>query len=202
MRQEATMASDVIRTAYRRTWWALVVRGLLGITIGIYILWRPLDSIASFALVIALWALFSGIVQIVHAIELRSVFSHWWVLLLSGLVGAAFGVAALKYYPGLSLAFAIVWATWWLFLTGALAIYAAMVERQLGLSWGWTLALGILTVVAGVFALMAPPATLAAIMGLIAGFALVSGVVLLLGAFKLSSAKAEITGALHNPRMT
>jgi uncharacterized membrane protein HdeD (DUF308 family) len=192
--------SDVIRAAYRRTWWALVLRGVLAIAIAAFILLRPLDSIASFALVIAFWALFTGIVQIMHAIELRSVFGKWWVLLLSGLVGTGFGVAALFYYPGLSLAFAVVWVTWWLFLTGALAIYAAMVERSLGLSWGWTLAWGVLAIGAGVFGIMAPPATLGAIMGLIAGFAIVSGMVLLMGAFRLSAAKAELTDALRGAK--
>src|SRR5712691_9319953 len=122
--------SAVIRDAYRRAWWALVLRGILGVAIGAYILWRPLDSIAAFALLIAWWALFTGVVQVVHSIALRAVFSRWWVLLLSGLVGAGFGIAALFYYPGLSLAFAVVWVTWWLFLTGALAIFAAVMERN------------------------------------------------------------------------
>lgn len=45
--------------------------------------------------------------------------------------------------------------------------------------------------------MLAPPATLAAIMGLIAGFAIVSGVVLLVGAFKLSSAKREISATIR-----
>ena len=186
------MASDVIRSAYRRTWWALVLRGILAIAVALLIFWRPLESIASLALVIAIWALFTGVVQIVHAFELRSVYTRWWVLLLSGLVSAAFGVAALKYYPGLSLAFAVIWATWWLFLTGGLAVWAALVERALGLSWGWTLTFGVVSILAGVVALMNPPATLAAIIGLIAGFALVSGLVLLMGAFTLSRVKAGI----------
>lgn len=196
------MASDMIRAAYRRTWWALMVRGILALAIAVLIFLRPMDSIASFALVIALWAIFSGIVQIAHAFDLRALYDKWWVLLLSGLVSAAFGIAALYYYPGLSLTFAVVWATWWLFLTGGLAIYAAIVERGLGLSWGWTLAFGILSVAAGVFAIMAPPVTLAAIMGLIAGFALVSGVVHLMAAFKLSSTKADVTDALRGARAT
>jgi uncharacterized membrane protein HdeD (DUF308 family) len=195
------MATDLIQSAYRRAWWALVVRGVLALALGVFILWRPMESIASFALVIAIWALFSGIVQIVHAFDLRDLFQHWWVLLLSGLVSAAFGVAALYYYPGLSLAFAVVWVTWWLFLTGALAIYAAIVERRLGVSWGWTLTLGIVSIIAGVFALMHPPVTLAAIMGLIAGFAIVSGVVLLIGAFRLTSAKHEVANAMRSARV-
>ena len=192
------MVSDLIQSTYRRAWWSLLIRGLLALALGVLILWRPMESIASFALVIALWALFSGIVQIVHAFDLRNVYQQWWVMLLSGLIGVAFGFAALNYYPGLSLAFAVVWATWWLFLTGVLAIYAAMIERRVGMSWGWTLAFGVLSIVAGVFALMAPPLTLAALMGLIAGFAIVSGVVLLVGALKLISVKHEFTNAARS----
>jgi uncharacterized membrane protein HdeD (DUF308 family) len=191
------MASDLIQSAYRRTWWALVLRGLLGLAIGVFILWRPAESIASFALVIALWALFSGIVQIVHAFDLRPLYHQWWVMLLSGMVSAAFGGAALYYYPGLSLSFVVVWTTLWLFLTGGLAIYLAVQERRLNLSWGWTLAFGIVAIVTGVLALMNPPTTVAAIMGLIAGFAIVSGVLLLVGAYRLTAAKNEIADTVR-----
>src|SRR4051794_3476052 len=160
-----------------------------------------MDSIASFALVIAIWALFSGIVQIVHAFDLRGLFQQWWVLLLGGLVSAAFGVAALYYYPTLSLAFAVVWVAWWLILSGVLATYAAVLERRVNLSsWGWTLTFGLLAGVTGVLAIMNPPTTVAAIMGLIAGFAIVSGVALLIGAFRLNSAKREITDAVRSAR--
>ena len=194
------MASDLIQSAYRTAWWALVLRGLLALSLGIFILVRPMESIASFALLIAVWALFTGIVQMVHAFQLRSLVPHWWVLLLSGLVSALFGIAALYYYPVLSLAFAVVWAAWWLFLTGGLGIYGALMERRMGVSWGWTLSFGILSVVAGAFALMSPPVTLAAIIGLIAGFAIVSGLVLLVGAFRLSSARGEVMDAVRSAR--
>jgi uncharacterized membrane protein HdeD (DUF308 family) len=194
------MASDLIQSAYRRTWWALVLRGLIGIALGAIILWRPVESIASFALVIAIWAFFSGVVQIVHAIDLRAVFSQWWVMLLGGLVSVAFGVAAVYYYPALSLAFAVVWAAWWLLVTGGVAIYIAMQERSLGIPWGWTFIFGLLGIVTSALAFMNPPATLGAIMGLIAGFAIVSGVVLLVGAYKLSTAKERIVAAVGAAR--
>jgi uncharacterized membrane protein HdeD (DUF308 family) len=197
-RQEATMASNPIQSAYRRTWWSIVLRGIFGVALGAIVLSRPIESIASFALVIAIWALFTGVVQIVHAFDLRAVYDKWWVMLLGGLVSATFGVAALYYYPVLSLAFAVVWATWWLFLTGGLAIYAAVQERRLKLSWGWTLTFGIVAVVTGVLAIMNPPTTLVAIMGLIAGFAIVSGVLLLIGAFRLTSVKDDVTNALRS----
>lgn len=182
-----TAVLDDLKRAYHRTWWALMLRGLLGVAVGVFVFARPLDSVAAFALVIAYWALFVGIVEIVHAIELASMMKHWWVLLLSGLVSAGFGIASLVYYPVLSLTYAVVWVAWWLMLTGILALYAAFQQRSLGVQWGWTAAFGVLSVVASAFALLAPPVTLAAIMGLIGAFALVSGAALIMGAFKLRS---------------
>lgn len=194
------MASNPIQSAYRRTWWSIVLRGIFGVALGAIILLRPIESIASFALVIAIWAFFSGVVQIVHAIDLRAVFSQWWALLLSGLVSVGFGVAAIYYYPVLSLTFAVVWAAWWLLFTGGLAIYIAMQERTLGMPWGWTFVFGLSGIVTAALAFMNPPATLAAIMGLIGGFAIVSGVVLLVGAYKLSTVKEQITAAVGAAR--
>jgi uncharacterized membrane protein HdeD (DUF308 family) len=183
----ATPVLDDLKRLYHRTWWALVLRGLLALAVGVFIFARPLDSVAAFALVIAFWALFAGIVDIVHAIELRSAMRQWWVLLLAGLVGVGFGIAALIYYPVLSLTFAVVWVAWWLLFTGVLGIYMALQQRTLGIQWGWSAAFGVLSVVASAFALLAPPVTLAAIMGLIAAFAIVGGVALVWGAFKLRS---------------
>lgn len=182
----ATVLDDVKRV-YRLTWWALLLRGPLGLAVGVLVLVRPLDSIAALALVIAFWALFSGFTTIVHAFELKPVAKHWWVGLLSGLASVAFGVAAIVYYPALSLSLAVVLFAWWLMITGVLSLYAAYVEKQLGLQWGWAVAAGVLSVAAAAFAIAVPPATLAAILGLIAGFAIVSGAVFIAGAFKLRS---------------
>ena len=182
-----TPVLDELKKATHRGWWALVLRGLLGIAVGVLIFARPMDSVAAFALVIAWWAIFTGLMDIVRAFELRPMAQYWWVLLLAGVVSAGFGVAALYYYPGLSLSFAIVLVAWWLTLAGAIAVYAAVEQKKLGMHWGWSAFAGALSIVAGVFALLVPPATLAAIMGLIAGYGIVSGIVFLAAAFKLRS---------------
>ena len=78
-----------------------------------------------------------------------------------------------------------MWAAWWLLVTGILGIYVALQLRRLAMDWAWPMAFGVLSVVAGIFALSSPPATLAAIMGLIAGFAIVVAIVSIAGAFKL-----------------
>ncbi len=178
---------DDLKRVYHRAWWALLLQGILALAVGGFVLIRPLDSVAAFALVIAWWALFSGAVQVVHAIELKSLMQHWWALLLSGLAGIAFGIISLIYYPIPSLAFAVLMVVWWLMITGVLGIYAAMRQKQSGLQWGWTAVFAVLSIAAAAYALLVPPATLAAIMGLIAGLGIVAGVALIAGAMRVRS---------------
>ena len=191
------MAIDSIQSEYRRTSWGLLLRGLFALALGVFILWRPLESIESFALVIAIWALFSGIVEMVHAFDLRRLYHKWWVMLVGGVVSAAFGIAALYYYPVLSLTLAVIWTAWWLCLTGGLAIYAAVHEQRLHVPWVWTLAFGIVSIVAGVLAIMSPPTTLIAILGFLAGVAILSGILLIIGAFRLTHMEHQVTDAIQ-----
>jgi len=191
--------TDSLKQAARRSWWALVIRGLLALVLGILILVRPFDSIAAFALVIAIWALVAGITEIVHAFDLKPYFSSWWMLLLGGLISGVFGIAALYFYPALSLTFAITWVSFWLALTGILGIAVSMQEKKLGLQWGWTFTWGVLCLAASIACWLSPPATLGAIMGLIAGFAIASGIALLIGAFKLRSFEQDVKQSVHQP---
>ncbi len=187
------MASDLLHHLYGRARWTLLLRALLALAVGILIIVRPMDSVAAFALLIAFWAIFIGISQIVESIEARAILPHWWLLLLSGVISLVFGICALYYYPGLSLTFAVVWVSYWLLLTGAIGIYSAIVERRMNAPWGWTLFFGIIGVIAGIYAIMVPPATLAAIISLISAFAIVWGIALLAAFFWLGSAKARLT---------
>lgn len=189
------IASD-IQNAYNTTKWALLLRGLLSLVVGIAIIWRPMTSVVALALVIALWSLFDGIVNIVRSFGLRRMVQHWWVMLVAGIVGVAFGVAALYYFPVLSLTFAVIWTAYWLTLTGVIAAYVAWQERSAGLSWAWTMAFALVAIVGGVFAFMNPAATLASLLGVLAAFAIVSGVLLLIAASRMISVQQEIKHAM------
>lgn len=191
----ASTAGDIGK-AVNRMWWGIVLRGVVAIALGVFILARPLESVAAFALVIAVWALVDGITSMVHAFDVRPFIKQWWLMLLGGIVSTVFGVAALYDYPVLSLAFAVVWVSWWLLLSGGVAMYLAFQQRSAGLPWGWTLAFGVLAVAGGVFAFVYQPATLAAIMGFMSAFAIVGGVVMLIGAARLKSAQQDVRNAL------
>jgi uncharacterized membrane protein HdeD (DUF308 family) len=192
------MIADDIQSVYSRTKWALVLRGLLGITLGVLIVTRPLASVEVFALVIAIWALADGLVNIVHAFDLRSIVPHWWVLLLAGLVGAAFGLAAFYYYPALSLSFAVVWTALWLITAGVLGVYVAMQERNAKVSWGWTLTFSLIALAAGVLAIAYPGITVATLMALLATFGILGGIALLVGAGKMQTVQRDVRGAFSD----
>jgi uncharacterized membrane protein HdeD (DUF308 family) len=192
------MIATEFRRAYNQTKWALVLRGLLSLAVGIAILARPIASVAALALVIALWSIFDGIVNVVRSFDLRGVVQHWWAVLLSGIVSLAFGVAALYYFPGLSLTFAVVWTAYWLTFSGVMAAYMAWQERDAGVPWGWTMAFGVLAIVGGIFAFMSPQVTLATLLGVLAGFAIISGAFLLIGAGRMASVQDEVKQRLPN----
>jgi uncharacterized membrane protein HdeD (DUF308 family) len=192
------MSLSDLQKAYSTTKWALLLRGLLSLAIGIAIIWRPMTSVVALALVIALWSLFDGFINIVRSFALRGMVQHWWVMLLAGIVGVAFGVAALYYFPGLSLTFAVVWTAYWLTFTGIIAAYVAWQERTVGISWGWTMAFAVVAIAGGLFAFMNPGATLASLLGVLAGFAIFSGVLLLIAASRMVSVQQDIKSTFQN----
>ena len=190
------MINNDIKAAYSRTKWALGLRGLLGIALGIFILARPLDSVIALALVIAIWALIDGLTNIVRAFEVRGLLPHWWVFLVTGAVSVGFGIAALYYYPALSLGFAVVWTSLWLLTGGAMAVYIALQERNANVPWGWTMALGVVTIAGGFLAMMYPGNTLASLISLIAAIGIVGGAVMLMGLVKLQNFGRNVTDAV------
>jgi uncharacterized membrane protein HdeD (DUF308 family) len=194
-----TMLGDALRQQYRRTQWRLIIRGLLALAIGIFLISRPIASALVLALVIAIWALVHGITDIVHAFDLRPLFRGWWVLLVGGLAGVVFGVLALYYYPALPLILVVVLFGLWLFISGIFGVYQAVEEKRAGLPWGWSLTWGLLSVIVGVAALIYQGITLAAVLVLIAVFAIASGVVQLVAAFRLRSVARDVAATVRRP---
>jgi uncharacterized membrane protein HdeD (DUF308 family) len=135
----------------------------------------------------------------VHALDLRSIAPHWGMLLLTGIVSTLFGLAALYYYPALSLTFAVLWSALWLLAIGAIGIYVAVQERRADLPWGWTLSLSLITVAVGVLAIAYPRITLAGLIGVIAVFAILGGLVRLTAAWKLHSFEDQVDRVVHKP---
>jgi uncharacterized membrane protein HdeD (DUF308 family) len=73
-------------------WVALLVGGLAGIAVGILTLLMPAITAVGLLGFVALWAIFTGIAEVVAAIRLRKVITGEWRFVLAGALAVAFGV--------------------------------------------------------------------------------------------------------------
>jgi uncharacterized membrane protein HdeD (DUF308 family) len=103
------------RTARRHArWWPVALEGVLGLVAGVVAFLVPAAAAWALLIVVAAWALSTGILEIVAAIRLRKEIKGEWLLALSGVLSLAFGVLLLL-QPAAGL-LALVW------LIGAYAV--------------------------------------------------------------------------------
>ena len=77
---------------YFDRWWAVVLEGVTGIVIGLLTFFWPHITALALVYFIAIWAIVTGIFEIVAAIQFRNVISGEWAMILSGLLSAFFGI--------------------------------------------------------------------------------------------------------------
>ena len=105
----------------------------------------------------------------------------WWLVLLRGILLAIFGIIALV-SPGIAL-LALVW------VFGLFAILEGVVAIVIGIRsrgephWVWTVAQGVISVLAGIVALVWPGLTALALLFVVAFWAIVLGIGEIAGAF-------------------
>jgi uncharacterized membrane protein HdeD (DUF308 family) len=108
--------------------------------------------------------------------------SHWWLLLLRGILAIIFGIIALA-APGIALlAFIYVFAAYAI-LDGITAIVVSFRERSFFRGWWVLLIEGIAGIIFGILAFAWPGATALILLYLVAFWALVTGVMEIGSAF-------------------
>ena len=88
-------------------WWVLLLWGLMGIGVGLLTFLAPGITALVLLFYIAIWAVGTGILQIVTAIRLRREIKGEWFLILGGLVSVLFGILLMT-QPGAG-ALALLW---------------------------------------------------------------------------------------------
>ncbi len=106
-------------------WWLLLIVGLCGIGIGLLSVFNPALTALALLFYIAIWAIVTGVLQVVAAIRLRQEIEGEFWLILGGLASIAFGVLAIA-RPGAG-ALSVLW------LIGAFAIVYGVLQVGLAL---------------------------------------------------------------------
>jgi uncharacterized membrane protein HdeD (DUF308 family) len=73
-------------------WWMLLLEGAAGVGVGLMAIFMPSITARALVYLIGSWAVITGILQIVTAIEFRKVLTGEWTLVFGGLLSIAIGV--------------------------------------------------------------------------------------------------------------
>jgi uncharacterized membrane protein HdeD (DUF308 family) len=101
-----------IWTAFSRTresprWWTFLLEGLLNIGAGVVaLIWPDLATLVLIYM-IAFWAVFTGILEIIAAIRLRNEITNEWFLALGGVLSIGLGI--LLFLQPVAGSLAIIW---------------------------------------------------------------------------------------------
>jgi uncharacterized membrane protein HdeD (DUF308 family) len=118
------LVSAITHRLANRHWWLTLLEGILGILAGILTFVYPGITALTLLYIIAVWAIVTGVLEVMAAIRLREKIDNEWFLALAGIVSLLFG-ALILIRPG----------------AGALAV--------LGLIAGYSLVFGVLMIVLG-----------------------------------------------------
>ena len=100
-------------------WWVMILEGVLGIVAGIAAFLFPGAAVLTLLYIIAFWAVVTGILEIISAIELRKQIDNEWMMILSGIASIIFGVLLVLFpvtstltllwlFGGISVAFGVL----------------------------------------------------------------------------------------------
>ena len=187
---DRTFAADgSLNAVLAENWWAIAVRGVLGILFGVLALIFPGATILSFVLVFAAYLLVDGVFAIIAAVRAARRRDRWGLLTFEGIANIAAAVIAVL-WPGLTVLAFVVLIAAWAIVTGVLMLGAAF---RLNIQHGrWWLALsGAASLVFGILLILAPLAGAIVLTWWIGAYALVFGAALLVLAFRLRSRRSR-----------
>jgi uncharacterized membrane protein HdeD (DUF308 family) len=104
-------------------WW-LIIGGIAAIAVGIITFARPDATAVALVLLVGVFAIATGVAQLVAAATAGDLVAHPWLLAVSGLVGVAFGVFLI-----MSPSDGILSVLW---LIGFYAIFAGVMDIAMG----------------------------------------------------------------------
>lgn len=156
-------------------WWLFLIRGILAVALGIVMPLVPGAAIFTLAILFGAYALLDGVVAIATAIRIRHGGTNVVWLIVEGVLGIVVGILTFA-YPGLTVLGLVYLFAWWAILSGAAAIANAVRFRAVVPNEVLTIALGLLSILAGVAIFFLPAAGVLAIVWTISIYAFLAGI--------------------------
>lgn len=122
--------TNVVVGVRGREGWS-ILEGAISVIAGVVFLVWPKIGALTLLYLVAAWAILTGVVRIVAAIQLRRVVRNEWFLVLSGVASVLFGVIAAA-FPGAGILALLWFVAAWAIVIGVLLIALAISVRQVG----------------------------------------------------------------------
>jgi len=170
-------------------WWAITLRGLVGILVGILAFLLPLPTLTALVWLFGAYVFVDGVFNLVtvwrQSRRRRGAHTRpWWALLLEGIIGLAVGVISFL-WPGITALALVYLIAAWALVTGVLEIIAAVRLRKV-IKGEWLLGLaGVVSLVLGVLLAVAPGPGAIALVWYLGAYAIVFGALLVALSFRL-----------------
>ena len=172
-----------------RNWWALAIRGLLGIAVGVIAFLMPAATMLALVLLFAAYMLVDGVFAIVAAVRAARQHERWAWLVLEGLADIAAGAIAVV-WPGITVVAFVLLVAAWALVSGTFMVVAAF---RLNVDHGrWWLVLGGgVSIIYGLLLLIAPLIGALVLTWWFGAYALIFGGALMVLAFRLKARNDE-----------
>jgi uncharacterized membrane protein HdeD (DUF308 family) len=186
-----TDAADLLAGVGRHWGWVLSF-GIITVLAGLLTLVWPGRTIVVLAVLLGIQLLVAGIFRFVAALAVQEESGGMRVLLaLLGVLSFIVGLYALRHVLVTIAALALLLGIFWI-VNGAVETFAALSHRGMA-GRGWTVLMGLLSVVAGVVVLVYPGISLATLAIVLGVWLLVFGIMEVMLAFRLRQAGEAAT---------
>ncbi|MEA2706885.1 MAG: hypothetical protein QOH22_1673 [Gemmatimonadaceae bacterium] len=180
------MTAPEVLNGWNSNWWALGLRALAAILLGVIALALPGPTLAAIVIVFGIYAITDGVLAIIAAIRGIRRKERWGAMLFEGIIGIIAGVVALL-WPGIGALALTYLVAGWALATGAFEIAAAIRLRKI-MTGEWLLMIaGILSIVLAVLVAAFPGVGALTLVWWLGAYALAYGVISLVLALRVRS---------------
>lgn len=174
-------------SALGRSWWVLLLYGVLGVLFGLIAMTRPVAAAAALAWALGVMALAEGLVSLLALFDKQVKISKAW-LALYAVVSIVFGLLTV-FNPMATAGILLLFLAAWLIVAGVYRIVFAIRVRK-EIEGEWLIALsGVLAIVLGALYVLNPYVGLKVTTIWIGAAALVYGILQIAAAFKVRKLK-------------
>lgn len=142
-------------TGMFKRWWVALIFGIAAIAFSIFMFMYPAETYVTLSYAFAFYFIIYGIYKSVYTVMEREEIPAWGWSFALGLLTAVLGVMLLL--PGMATGTFVFYITFCVMFMGINACSASFALKAAGdKGWGWTLALGILTIIMSIIMLNYP----------------------------------------------